>query len=234
VIVTVADCPCGGQAEVRVEYEVRPGQAASSTAPAIPADVVGWAVEPGVCPDCGEEVTQDDATASAMALYHHKQYTGEHPMDRILLDQVRLVAQQRRHVAALANVVKVKQDAFTASNADELAQLTIGKQVLEVAERALRECALAVVKETGDTHPAPGVSVRQTTTVHVTDTAAAFAWAKQTGFCLALDGKSLTALAKSGGMQLQFVSITVEPAITLASDLDAALGVSELASGVEA
>jgi len=109
-------------------------------------------------------------------------------------EQVKRVANARAGLAEFQAALKAKQDAFDAENA-QLLQLTgQARATVAAEEQALRAFAVTEYRATGETHPAPGVSIKLVKTVDY-DVDEAFAWAKTQGMALKLDEAALKKIA---------------------------------------
>jgi hypothetical protein len=84
------------------------------------------------------------------------------------------------------------------------------------AETALRQQAVEAYRQTGDTHPARGVTIRVVQCLHY-PTSAALAWAKRHDFALLLDRNAFEQVARNA--PLSFVQRIDEPTATLSTDL---------------
>lgn len=135
------------------------------------------------------------------------------------LAALRNVAEQRK--AALA----AEREGFERQFADVIAAANEAAAAVATAERDVRALAEAEYKETQEKRPAPGIVVQERNSL-VYDDDAAFAWAKETGMALtpeSLDRKAFEKIAKATA--IPFVAVVVEPKITIATDLSAALSV---------
>ena len=140
-----------------------------------------------------------------------------------LQEQVRRVAEARRNLTAMQNVVIEKRKAFEEAVRSDLAATQSAMLLADQAEAALRALVLADFEQTGDKKPVEGVEVKSFETLSY-DATDAFAWAKQTGMAVtpeALDVKAFEKIAKA--TKLDFVNVVVEPKVTIARDLSAVL-----------
>jgi hypothetical protein len=144
-----------------------------------------------------------------------------------LAEQVRGVAALRVAVARNRAAVAELRVEFQNTHHGIFDALREAEGMLLEAETQLKGAAEAHYLATGDKHPAPGVAIRERDTFSYTE-ADALAWAKQTGMALVpetFDRKALERIAKA--TPLPFVVTIVEPQVTLATDLDAALALAE-------
>lgn len=135
------------------------------------------------------------------------------------LAEARRAHRQARHMLALA------REAFEVDHAVEIAnERELGERVANL-DAIARELAINVYADTGDTAPAPGVSLSLAT--HATyNKNEALEWAR-TALPSAvipeqLDVKIFDKIARTG--TLGFVRLDTVPTVKIASDLDAALG----------
>lgn len=146
---------------------------------------------------------------------------------------VRRVAERRRAAQQFDAQVSEARAEFEAHYEPLLDAQKGAKALLADAEAELRALAEATYRQTGAKDPAPGVGVR-VTQVLVYEEAEALAWAKRTGMALvpeSVDRKAFEKIAKAS--KLGFVRYEEKPTITLASDLDAALAVSDVTAPAE-
>lgn len=138
-----------------------------------------------------------------------------------LLEQVKAVAQAR------AVSQKAKSDYDEAFNKwqEENRQLIEfrdrANEVQSEVEASLRESTILAYKETGNKQPALGVGIREMTKLEY-DAKEALDWALEHKIALALDKRAFDKIAKTS--PLEFVTISIEPQATIATDLDKILG----------
>lgn len=126
----------------------------------------------------------------------------------------------RAYEAEQAAKVKALREAFESTIAEDVAALQDAKARTELAERNVKESALASYRETGDKKPLVGAEVKVFTKLEYAEPDA-LAWAQNTGLCLTLDKKAFEKVAKAS--QLPFVREVEEPRVTIATDLAKAL-----------
>ena len=146
-----------------------------------------------------------------------------------LLTHVQAVALLRRETASIEAVLDEKHRVFEENNADLLTRKKELGELLHTSEAQLRAAAEATYRETGEKAPAPGVKIQIRTGLQYSEPEA-FAWAKQAGIAVLpekLDVKAFEKIAKA--TPLPFVQAVETPAATIATDLDAALAVAEVA-----
>jgi hypothetical protein len=109
-------------------------------------------------------------------------------------EQVKRVAAARAGLAEFQEDLVENQRAFDAANAQLLQDLGHARATVAAEEQALRAFAVTEYRATGETHPAPGVSIKLVKTVDY-DVDEAFAWAKTQGMALKLDEAALRKIA---------------------------------------
>ncbi len=142
-----------------------------------------------------------------------------------LAELVKALHEARMNVVAENCAVKELEDRFRAAYEDDFARRDLAREVLSVAEFALREAALATYdgehKQIG-----PGVSIAVSTGMtYDYPTDKALAWALEHNQCLALDEVAFHDVCASGKLRPDFVSATPtkKTTVRLASDLSEAV-----------
>lgn len=143
-------------------------------------------------------------------------------MPESLRDAVDRLARARRIALMSADTVKQKRAAFEQSIAEHLDRAKTDAAEAAEAEELVRGLALDVFMETENTKPAPGVEIKQFTTLTY-DHKQALAWALEHRIALVLDKKTFEKIAPS----LEFVHVAKDPRATIATDLDKALAVAD-------
>lgn len=144
------------------------------------------------------------------------------PMLTALQDRLRRLAEVRRDYAqAKTNLVEA-QKAFEANHASTIAMVATLGTKLEAEDAAVREIAAAHYRATQEKQPTPGVTVKVTTVLQY-DEVLALGWARENGAALKLDRAGFDQIAKA--LPLPFVTRSEAPAVSIARDLDAVLGV---------
>lgn len=136
---------------------------------------------------------------------------------------VRDLAEARARYESITQYIKEREAAFRQTIKIELDQSDLEAEAMQKAERDVKALAEAIFRDTGDAHPAPGVTIKLFTKLRYS-AQQAFAWAKQTGMALtpeSLDAKAFEKIAKATA--LPFVTTETDPRVTIAQDLDAAL-----------
>jgi len=142
---------------------------------------------------------------------------------RSLDEQVRKVADGRRHLQSLNAVLDEKRRAFEEANADLATQIERAKRQVRDGETVLKTMALTEHRETGELTVAPGVKIRRVLQVDY-DAMDAIEWCKahdEAAGCLKLDTVKFGSLAKA--LSLPFVRKETVSQVTLSRDLDAEL-----------
>lgn len=134
-------------------------------------------------------------------------------------EMVRALMEARTGLAEARDMIKVCRADFEARHAELFADECSRAAEVETLEREIKAVALAHYEATGETKPAPGVTVKLFDIVRY-DPADALAWAKQAGIALvpeALDAKAFEKIAKA--TRLPFVDIGQVPRPQIATDL---------------
>lgn len=143
-------------------------------------------------------------------------------MNQPIVDQVRLVARLRAAEAEATRQYTESRVQWEEAATPLSEQRTRCQEELVAAERELRRMAVAEYRLTGSTSPAPGIRIKQITTLAY-EPNAALRWAQQHGMALALDTRQFESLAKTGAVDSSVVQVTTEPRADITKDLDAAL-----------
>lgn len=144
-----------------------------------------------------------------------------------IYDQMREAVQrvaEARAVSDLANAtLKRLRATFEDAHAAEIVAVVESKRAVAEAEATARALAEAHFTVTGEKKPVPGIEVREKKEYDIDETAG-LAWAREKGMCLVPEALDVKAVKKLATVQpLPFVTVRVEPQVTLASDLTAAL-----------
>ena len=114
-----------------------------------------------------------------------------------------------------------------------IAERVAAKQVLADAESMLRDTVKAIYEATGNKAPAPGLGIREVTTLDVVNPQAAVEWAQRTGLALipaSLDCILALKYIKAGAI-IPGVEKVVKVTATIATDLGKALAEAERKGG---
>jgi hypothetical protein len=114
--------------------------------------------------------------------------------------------------------LKRAMDRFETEHATLLADAKSLNGEVHAAEEAVRAIAVQVFRATQDRHPAPGIGIRVTQHVEITDPGAAFSWAREKDMALKLDEAAIKKIATTGTTILG-VQVTPTPEATIAKDL---------------
>jgi len=141
-----------------------------------------------------------------------------------LQEAVRQVADARRTLAESRAALAERQAAFDAANADLIAAREAANQRVVETEATCRAIAQAHFEMTGEKKPVAGVEVKEKTTRTITDPEAALAWARESKVGLVPETFDAKAVLKVASVtDLPFVTVTTEPQVQLATDLEKAL-----------
>lgn len=133
------------------------------------------------------------------------------------------LAETRAALAGLTETLARAREAWNTEHEAEIASAALLQKAVTRQEAEVRALALTSYRDTGETHPAPGVSIRLFERLTYSD-AEALAWAKTAGLAVipeALDRKAFERIAKAA--PLAFVTYADEPRALIASDLDGAI-----------
>lgn len=150
-----------------------------------------------------------------------------------LLIRVAELRDARKTAAQVAEELAAKRAAFDAENAVLLSTAKLADEAVRAAETSVRAVAAAEYEKTQEAKLCPGVTVKLFETLHY-EPSAALAWAREHQMALipeSLDKKAFEKIAKAAnGVGGSY--IIVEPRVTIAADLDAALAAVEATSNV--
>lgn len=132
-----------------------------------------------------------------------------------------------RHLAAECDAqVKESRQQWEEANAALLFEAQHRRQVLAEAESLLRSMAEAHYLVTKEKKPAAGIEIK-IQRVYEYSKEKALEWAKRTGICLipeTLDERAFNKVAAASTIPLDFVTVTEKPTVTIATNLDKAMG----------
>ena len=132
------------------------------------------------------------------------------------------LANARADLYAIDETLRAAKLAFDATHAEDLARAAALRSAVAIAEGQCRATALLAFHRTGDTVPAPGVVIKQYTTLAYS-VAVAFAWAKEKRMALSPESLDVAAFEKiARATPLPFVSMAREPRAQVASHINAA------------
>ena len=127
------------------------------------------------------------------------------------ITQYRLTYTQYQAAKAVFDAARTAAQARYATEAE---QEQTWRTLLNNIEAELRAAILAAYQATGNTKPAPGVGIRETTTYQY-DPAAALAWCLEHKVALQLDTKAFEALCKHPSTRPDFVHVVKTPTATI-------------------
>ncbi len=133
-----------------------------------------------------------------------------------LAGRVASLHQARLNVTNAKAVIDNARAEWAEQWAPELANLEAATTNVATLEVLIRGEAVTTYKETGETHPAPGIGIRVTHRLSY-DPTVALSWAKEHGLALKLDSGAFDAIAKA--QTLDCVTYVDEPTATIAKDL---------------
>jgi len=139
----------------------------------------------------------------------------------IIREQIREVYIYRKELVRLDTTVKGSREFWEEENAHLLIEQKMCKEAVEMSESKLKETSIALFKETSNKAPGPGVEIKMFQVLNY-EPLEAFNWARDTGLALQLDKKIFEKIAKADPPD--FVTITEEPKVTIATDLGKVLG----------
>ena len=131
------------------------------------------------------------------------------------ISQYRLTYTQYQSAKTALETARSAAQALYATEAEQVQ--TWGTLVGDM-EAELRAAILAAYQATGNTKPAPGVGIRETTTYQY-DPAAALAWCLEHRVGLQLDTKAFEALCKHPSTRPDFVQVVKTPTATIGAAL---------------
>ena len=131
------------------------------------------------------------------------------------IKKYRVTYKQHQSANADLDMARTAAQALYATEAD---QEQIWRTFVTEADTELRAAILAAYQATGNTKPAPGVGIRETTTYQY-DPAAALAWCLEHRVGLQLDTKAFEALCKHPSTRPDFVQVVKTPTATIGAVL---------------
>jgi len=145
-----------------------------------------------------------------------------------LAAKVRTLADLRNRATVVDGVIHQIESAMHASNAELYAEEKKLMEAIKQTELELRAEGLDVFAQTDDQHPCAGIDVDIKKDVEY-DRAQADAWSAEHNVARIpsmLDAKAFEKLVKSKTVDLPFAKIVERPTVTIARDLNKALGLT--------
>ena len=124
-------------------------------------------------------------------------------------EQIKLVVEARRKSQEMADKKKALYDEFRVTHRELFEDVVVAAEVVSEAEDKLRELTIKAYNETGSKTPAPGVGVREMTTLTYDSV--------ELRLQLKLDKTAFEKIAKAD--KPDFVKVNKEPQATIATDL---------------
>lgn len=139
-----------------------------------------------------------------------------------LRQELEALAAARVRAEVAAQVVREAKAVWEQQNAAALTEMEAAKAAATQLEGTVRTLAVMAGELTGEKRPAPGVELRVTTTVTITDQDAALAWARASRIGYVpetIDGKAIEQAATKAKLALPFLRTDTTFKAVVATDL---------------
>jgi hypothetical protein len=133
-----------------------------------------------------------------------------------LKEQIKIVAEARVNYSKVSDLLKQKREEFESSYTDLINTVNASRDIVATAEEQLRISVLGNYRATKEKNPAEGVAIREMTKYDY-EPAKALLWAKEHNLALKLDDSAFKKIIKADTPD--FVTVTIEPQATIATDL---------------